>query len=164
MSSAKNLADLKARELKTIYPNLAKGITLETESVRVFVSMYKNKEYTYSNTAYLPQSAVKMLKEKAKLSPEQLAFIETHTVDVSGKQSVSPTTQDTASQRTVTGETTFQKLLDWGVPREEIEKVIGEKLPVTSTLIREFAAHRGLDFLAVSASLQEKVNNLPKAR
>jgi hypothetical protein len=82
---AGNFAELKARDLKTVYANLGKDISVETESVRTFAAMYKNLKYTYSTTAYLPQSAVKVLKEKAKLSPEQFTFLETHTIDVSGK-------------------------------------------------------------------------------
>jgi hypothetical protein len=164
LSSVKNLADFRARDLKNVYPNLEKGISLETESVRVFASMYANKQYVYSNTAYLPLSAVKILKEKAKLSREQLAFLDTHTIDISGKQPANTASQETSVQRIVTGETSFQRLLDWGIPREEIEKVIGEKLPATSMLIRDFAAQKNLDFLVITASLQEKVNNLAKPR
>jgi len=80
-----DLADVKAKELKTIYGNLPQGKTLETESVRVFISMYKSKSYVYSDSVYLPQSAVKILKEKAKLSKEQVMFLETHVLDVSVK-------------------------------------------------------------------------------
>jgi hypothetical protein len=84
-NSTAKFADMKARELKTLYSKLENDITVETESVRIFAAMYTNVPYYYSNAAYLPETAVKVLKEKTKLSPEQLTFLGTHTIDVSGK-------------------------------------------------------------------------------
>jgi hypothetical protein len=72
--------DMKAKDIKTLYAKLGDDITIETESVRIFAAMYTNVKYYYSNSAYFPESAVKVLKEKVKLSQEQLAFLDAHTV------------------------------------------------------------------------------------
>jgi hypothetical protein len=85
-NSTAKFADMKARELKTLYSQLENDIVVETESVRIFAAMYTKVPYYYSNAAYLPSSAVKVLKEKTSLSPEQLIFLETHSIDLSGKQ------------------------------------------------------------------------------
>ncbi len=85
LNSVANLADFKARQLKTVYPDLGKGIMLETESVRIFVALYKGMPHPLSETAFLPNSAVKILKDKARLSPEQIAFLDAHSIDVRGR-------------------------------------------------------------------------------
>ena len=77
-NSTDKFADMKARDLKTQYVDLEKDITVETESVRIFVAMYTNFKYFYSDAAYLPETAVNVLKQKVKLSPEQIKFLEAH--------------------------------------------------------------------------------------
>jgi hypothetical protein len=158
LTSIPNFSSLKARELKAIYTNLGSNIKLETESVRIFVSMYTGKPYTYSPTAYLPIPAVTILKQKAVLTIEQLAFLDTHTLNIGGVQASSITGSSPSNQPVVTGETSFQRLIDYGIPREEIEKAIGEKLSSTSMLIRDYASQRNKDFLSLISTLQELVN------
>ena len=46
--------------------------------------------------------------------------------------------------------------MDWGLPREEIEAVIGEKLPATGMTIRDWVAQKGLDFGSIKEALQAK--------
>ena len=159
LTAIQNYSRLTARELKAIYTNLPQDVKLETESVRAFVAMYVNKPYDYSSTTYLPVPAVTILRQKAKLSQEQLVFLEKHTIDISRWQSGSIASPTTTNKRTVTGETSFQTIIAWGVPIGEIEKVIGEKLTVTNVLIRDYAAQRGKDFLTIVGSLQQLVNN-----
>jgi hypothetical protein len=162
LTSITNFSDMRARELKTVYTNLGKGITLETESVRIFVAIYKSKPYSYSNTAYLPQPAVIILKERGKLSKEQLAFLDTHGLDISNKLPVSTTIQ--TNMPIITGETSFQRVIDIGIPAVEIEKILGAKLPATGILIRDYASQKGLDFLIIVNALQEQVNSIYKAK
>ena len=50
--------------------------------------------------------------------------------------------------------------MDWGIPEEEIETIIGEELPATSMTIRDFAIQKGLDFGHIKAPLQTKVDAL----
>jgi hypothetical protein len=73
--------------------------------------------------------------------------------------SVSPaSTEHVAADKTVTGKTTFQDLLDWGVSKEAIQKVIGGDLPAESTSIREFITSIGLDFPTIKMQLQTVVD------
>jgi len=44
----------------------------------------------------------------------------------------------TTGNHTVTGETSFQTLLSWGIPAKEIETVIGGKLPTADTTIHAY--------------------------
>ena len=82
LSTMSNFAELKARDLKTQYAKLGENIVVETESVRIFAAIYTNVKYYYSDAARLPESAVKVLKEKIKLTPEQTAYLDTHMVKV----------------------------------------------------------------------------------
>jgi hypothetical protein len=160
LTSVKNYPEMRARELKTVYTNLGKGITLETESVRIFVAIYKSKSYSYSNTAYLPQPAVSLLKERVKLSRDQIAYLETHTLDISSR--MPSVTTIPANVPIITGETTFQRVIDLGISAADIEKTINGKLTSTGMLIRDYASQNGLDFLVIVNALQEKVNALYK--
>ena len=59
-----------------------------------------------------------------------------------------------------THSTNIGNLLDWGIPKEEIEVIIGEKLPATGMTIRDFATQKGLDFGHIKEQLQAKVDAL----
>jgi hypothetical protein len=155
ITSEPNWQNLKARELKAIYTNLPANVKLETESVRAFIALYTGKAYTYSDSAYLPKPAVDILKQKAKLTPQQIAYLDSHTYNVG---SAAATGTAITSKHTVTGETSFQTLIGWGIPAGEIEKVIGDKLPVADTIIRAYAIQKGKDFLAIVSAMQELAN------
>ena len=105
-------------------------------------------EAAYENLdEYLPQSAVDILKAKAKLTEEQMLFLDSHSVDISSLERLEPATSvegsgtegehEESAERIIKGRTTFKEVLDWGLPREEIESVIGEKLPATGMAIRD---------------------------
>jgi hypothetical protein len=63
-----------------------------------------------------------------------------------------------APERAVTGKTTFQELLDWGVSEKTIQKIIGGDLPALSTIIKDFITEKGLAFSGLKTSLQEEVD------
>jgi hypothetical protein len=62
------------------------------------------------------------------------------------------------SGTTLTGKTTFQDLLDWGVAEEAIQRAIGGTLPPLSMGVREYAAGQGLEFSSLKAQLQVEVD------
>ena len=61
----------------------------------------------------------------------------------------------TTSKHTVTGETSFQTLLSWGIPSSEIEKAIGDKLPRLDITINTYSTQKYRDFLAILSALQK---------
>jgi len=84
-------------------------------------------------------------------------------VDISGLRIVEPNIteeHETSTEIVIKGNTTFGNLLDWGIPEEEIEVIIGEKLPATVMTIRDFASQKGLDFGHIKAPLQAKLDAL----
>jgi len=165
-----NLADFKCKDLHETYANLEEDIEIGTGSVKMFVALYTGLPYTLADDEYLPQSAVELLKAKANLTEDQVAFLDTHSVDISGLRIVEPSTitegvapaeeHEESAEQIIKGRTTFKEVLNWGVPEEGIEAIIGEKLPATGMTIRDFATQKGLDFGDIKASLQAKVDAL----
>lgn len=67
-------------------------------------------------------------------------------------------TEHAAPERTITGKTTFQELLDWGVSADAIQQVIGSELPAPSTGIKDYATAQGKAFGELKAALQAFVD------
>lgn len=67
-------------------------------------------------------------------------------------------TEHVAQEKRVTGQTTFQDLLDWGVPVEVIETIIGGALPAPTTVIKDYITSQGLSFGTVKSALQVEVD------
>jgi len=163
LGAVENLADFKCKDLEAAYANLEEDVEIGTGSVKVFVALYTGLPYMLSGDEYLPQSAVELLKAKVNLTEDQVAFLDTHGVDISGLQIVEPNIteeHEESAERIIKGKTTFKEVLDWGVPEEEIKTVIGEELPDTGMTIRDFAIQKGLDFGYIKAPLQAKVDAL----
>ncbi len=61
-------------------------------------------------------------------------------------------------ERTITGKTTFQELLDWGVPMESIQTILGSSIADNGLIIKDYATSNGLAFSDVKAKLQLEVD------
>jgi len=163
LEAIENLTDFRCGDLEAAYANLEEDVEIGTGSVKVFVALYTGLPYTLSDDEYLPQSAVELLKAKTNLTEDQVAFLDTHSVDISRLLIVEPNIteeHEESTERIVKGNTTFKEVLDWGVLEEDIEAIIGEKLPATGMTIRDFANQKGLDFGPIKAPLQAKVDAL----
>ena len=80
-------------------------------------------------------------------------------VVVTTEQKTTPlSTEHVATDKTVTGKTTFQELIDWGVPKEAIQQVIGDELPTLSTVIKDYVTQKGMSFSEVKSALQKEVD------
>jgi hypothetical protein len=69
-------------------------------------------------------------------------------------------TQHSTSAYQVTGSTTFQNLLDWGLTRETIQKVIGSELPPPAAVVKDFVTGKGLQFSTIKTQLQTELNSI----
>ncbi len=92
LGAIENLADFKCKDLEAAYANLEENVEIGTGSVKVFVALYTGLPYTLSGDEYLPKSAVELLKAKVTLTEDQVAFLDTHSVDISGLQILEPST------------------------------------------------------------------------
>jgi hypothetical protein len=69
-------------------------------------------------------------------------------------------TEHTPEDRLVTGKTTFQQLLDWGVPQSAIEGILGGSMPAPSTIIKDHLAAQGLEFSSLKGAFQAEVDKV----
>jgi hypothetical protein len=180
--------DLKS--LEALYGDLETEIG--TASVRLFVARYKGLPYEPTEETYLMVEGVEILKLQGHLTPDQLAYLESHRVDLSVAAPVAATppilaeatpstpvgatpaatlagpqttpapveTVHAPPDRTITGKTTFQNLLDWGVQSSDIEQVLGRPMPAADTIIKNYVTGQGLEFSAIKNALQTLVDQV----
>ncbi|HSQ39082.1 MAG TPA: hypothetical protein VLM78_02890 [Anaerolineales bacterium] len=152
-------AAFAAKNLETIYANLETEIG--TASVRLFVALYTGLPFDLSTDIYLPSTAVDILKAHGTLSPEQSTYLDAHSVILDLAPATAPAAIATEStERLVKGKTTFQEILDWGVPQDVIEQIIGAPLPATSLTVKDYCIQQGLDFETIKPALQMEVDKI----
>jgi hypothetical protein len=172
LESQPAISEFQVKSLESLYIDAATGNSVGTESVRLFVALYKGLPITLADSDYLLPPAIQILKEKAVLTIEQVSFLDSHILQPAAI-GITATTSAVASPATaeathtptvgsVTGKTTFQELLDWGLTEGDIESLIGEKLPSKSTAVRDYASQKGLDFTTLKAQLQTLIDSLKK--
>ncbi|HET7143548.1 MAG TPA: hypothetical protein VFI68_05990 [Anaerolineales bacterium] len=163
------------KSLEDIYA--ASEFEIGTASVRLFVAFYNGLPFDIGTDMYLPENAAALLKERT-LTPEQLTYLEAHTVanpaDESDSLTPAPTqitetapeaesTQSAAAseastEKLIRGKTSFQEILDWGVSQEIIEQIIGGPMPSPLVKVKDHCTENGLDFETIKTSLQAEVD------
>jgi hypothetical protein len=175
--SDSDAASFQLKSLEEIYGGLPEEIG--TSSVRLFVALYKGLPVDLSDGSFLLPRGVEILKQQGKLTPEQETYLETHTVGDAepAVNSVTPTvpalvetpvaepgavtpTEHVQPDRTLTGKTTFQEVLDWGVPQAALEKIIGEALPSPQTVVKDFCTLKGLVFSTIKPAVQAEIDQV----
>lgn len=169
-------AAFQVKELEALSENLP--VEVGTASVRMFVAFYKGLPFdlSASEETYLFPEAAAILKGKNKLRPEQITYLDAHLVEEASGVDAPATpvpaappaetaatpapTEHVAPEMTLTGKTTFQELLDWGVPQEAIEAILGDSMPAPQTAIKDYLTQKGLEFSAYKTKLQVEVDKL----
>ncbi len=162
-------AAFAVKELESLYAD--SGFEIGTTSIRLFVAYYIGLPFdTTGQEIYLPRSATEMLLAKNNLTPQQLAYLEKYTAEVGKANSApagtpaatSPSYEFSASSTayTVKGKTTFGELIQWGVPQETIETLIGASLPEPAMTLKDYASANGLNFETLKPALQAEVDKL----
>jgi len=166
-------SEFKNKDLETLYQDLEYEIG--NASVKLFVALYRGLPYDLEEDTYLLESAVEVLKEKALLTQEKLAFLESHTISIgeidsnsessTGDEEESKDVEEAVEEEehqenetTIKGKTTFKELLDWGVSQEKIEEIIELPLPNPVMTIRDYCVDHNLSFSDIKSKLQEEVD------
>ena len=68
----------KVKELETIFTD--PDVEVGTSSLRLFVAWYKGLPYDLKEDSFLPAPAAALLRKKATLNEDQLAYLDTHTL------------------------------------------------------------------------------------
>lgn len=149
------------KELKEIYqPVMVEGeeVAVETNSVKVFVSLYSDIPYTSEETFHLPESAVDYLITGNKLTPEEEDYWTKHTFNLASAQineqisEVAEETQDkpvVQEEETVsiTGRMTVAEILAKGINSKTFKEITGFDVPEDRNIaIRDFFASQDLEF------------------
>jgi hypothetical protein len=171
----RDAASYQLKELEALTADLA--VEVGTASVRMFVAFYKSLPYDLagSEETYLFPEAAAVLKAQNTLLPEQAEYLLSHLVPETNEV-ISPvvgTPDDTQAvevqhtpaasehvkpDKLVNGQTSFQDLLNWGVRRETLETILGDKLPAPLTKVKDYAAQKGLEFSRLKNAFQVEVD------
>ena len=136
---------------------------VETDTVKVFTSLYLKIPYVSDETFYLPEKTVNYLIENDKLTGEEKEYWQGHAFKLEYLDSkyltaseFSKIVVEEAGGFKVTGRTTIQELLDYGVTEEKFEEVTGFKIPDKKLVsFRDFVIDKGLEFGEVKNKFRE---------
>ena len=148
------------KEIQSIYVD--QDIEIGTSSVRLFVALYNGLSYETTEPTYLPLTAVDMLISHRVLLPEQVEFMDTYAIILDPRAAAvsSSNNRDQSDEREIKGKTTFQELLNWGLPQEIIKQIIGEPILSSHQIVKDYCTEKGLDFEEIKLTLQEEVDKL----
>lgn len=155
------------KDLEAIY--LDSGFEIGTNSVRMFVAFYTGLPFDLTiEETVMPQTATDILLTKGNLTPAQVSYLETHTVNLSEPAPVltelTPVAEashvESTEDYTIKGKTTFGDLILWGVPKEIIETLIGADMPDPAMKVKDYANANGLDFEMLKPALQAEVDKV----
>lgn len=154
-------ATFQCKDLEQLYAGLPYEIG--TASVQLFVAWYSGLPIEEPVDVYLPAPAVDLLKSRGGLNAGQMAYLDAHRVELTAAPLLPATAtveseEHGANDRQIKGKTTFQEVLDWGVPRDVVERIIGGPIPATGMKIRDYCSAKGLPFATVREALQAEVD------
>lgn len=81
LDKVSDISAFKCKDLETYY-GTAIDKEIGTGSMRLFVALYKGIDYDLTSDIYLPNTAVKLLKEKNNLTQVQLDYLKNHTEEI----------------------------------------------------------------------------------
>jgi hypothetical protein len=154
----------QCKELESIYvPENADSKLVGTDSVGIFVALYKGLPIELNDSVYLPNTAEAVLLKAGKLTKDQQAFLASHLVDskkvVANNPQVSSLSESSSeSSGFIKGKTTFKEVLAIGIKKEAIEAVIKASIPDTSVVIKDFCLENSLEFTLVKTEIQSLID------
>jgi len=113
----------------------------------------------------------------ADLTAEQIAYLDAYTIEIEIEKAEFNTPEDELKssdeadgeaeeterkqdEMVVAGKTTFADLLDWGVPADKIEAIIGGEIPNRLMLVLDYCTKNELSFGKIKTELQVEADKL----
>lgn len=158
--------DILLKDLELIFGEneavISSGYELGTGAVKLFVSLYTGLPYVSTEDA-LPDSAVLVLQEEDKWTEEMAMTLEGKIIMLEGTSYEASTavSEEAESEEEheeeigIKGKTTVQDVINWGIPKEEIESVMGIEVDNANMVIRDICTAEGIDFGTVKETLNE---------
>ncbi|MBI9104339.1 MAG: hypothetical protein JEY99_18115 [Spirochaetales bacterium] len=155
--------DVKIKEFEEIYASSG-DMEVGTDSMRLFVALYKGLPFEPEETTALPEPAFNILRKEGASSDDVLQLYESRRVSLSGFISDGVETEVEHSEEKLSGEikggTLFSELLDWGLSREQIEEVLGTTMGAPAMSVRDFCIDQGIEFSTVKTPIQELLDSI----
>lgn len=154
-----NIASIQCKELETIYESTKlSGKEIGTDSVRIFVSLYKGLPITLNDTTYFPNSSELILLKAGKMTEQQKIFISSHIIEPENSTQITEAAYVSEHPEFIKGTTTFNEVLDLGVKKEDVEEVVNKSIPDTSEVIRDFCIQNGIEFSNIKSQIQNLID------
>ena len=168
-----NSDTFKLKDLKEIFKPIeieGEEYIIETDTVRVFTSLYLKNPYISDETFYLPERTVNYLVENNKLDEKEKEYWLGHTFKAeylegdnligSETLSLSENTVKEVAEETeefeITSKTTIQELLDRGITEEKFEEITGFKIPEEKTRkAKDFFDEKEVEFKVIKDKFRE---------
>lgn len=150
----------KCNELESLYSlSSENGKEVGTDTVRIFVALYKGLPISLNDATYFPDTVREVLLDSGKMTEEQANYIEEQLVEAVEYTDIIPETDETESTNFIKGKTTFKEVMAIGVKLEDIEASLDIKINDSSMVIRDFCTLNNLEFSEVKAIIQELIDN-----
>ena len=173
-------ATFNTQDFDSIYPEFEGEQEIGNGSMKWFVALYTGLPFELEDdeeATYLLRPAVDILMSHADLTAEQIAYLDAHTIEIEIEKAEFNTPEDELQssdeadgdaeetereldEMIVAGKTTFADLLNWGVPAEQIEAIIGGEIPNRLMLVRDYCTENGLSFGGIKTELQVEADKL----
>ncbi len=153
-----DVKELKSKDLESMYGELEGDIEIGNESVQVFVAIMKEHDISGAD-AFLPVSAVQvLLDENPNRSEDVLIYLESHQVEASANGSIPEVEIKSESEGLkVNGNTTFSQVLGFGITKQDIESIIGAKMPPENQSVKSYCTENGLSFSVIKDALNARI-------
>ncbi len=174
-------ATFQTKDFEIIYPEFEGEQEIGNGSMKWFVALYTGLPFELESDeedTYLLRPAVDILKSHAVLTTEQIAYLDTYTIEIEinsepieyNPSDVEPQPRNEATgerenaeskqdEMIVAGQTTFADLQEWGVPIEQIEAIFGGEIPNRLMLVRDYCTENGLSFEEVKTEIQLTIDS-----
>lgn len=162
MSGEENQASIQVKVFEELF-GIIDGKEIGTDSMRLFVSLYKGIPYVTEEDTGLPRPALSILRKEGAMTAEELAAAEERLVSMDSVHvDVSAIPDDDHSKdvlKEIKGKTMFSDLYDWGLTQEEVEKILGMPAGVRTQTVRDFCMEKGIEFSTVKTPIQELLDS-----
>ncbi len=156
-------ANVRHGDLEDYYHELdERGTEIGNGSVKLFVALYKGIPYEVDEPTYLLPTGVEILSEKAPLTEAQRQYIQDHRIEPGSYQSpdwgkLAGDIIEKSETLSITGNTTFQDLLNSGISRETIETIIQAPMPELTKTVQNFSVEQNTSFGKIREQLEELI-------
>ncbi|MDD4573660.1 MAG: 4Fe-4S binding protein, partial [Sphaerochaeta sp.] len=130
---------------------IPEGQEIGTDSVRLFVSLYRGLPHIPEEGTLLPDSAVMVLRREGRDASPTFGEITNRAISVESLPLMQTSTPG-ASPLSFSGKTTFKDLLDSGYLIQDIEAAVGKPRSLIMT-VKDYATEQGVEFSEMKAEI-----------